>query len=328
MIDVIRHVDRASLTGGAPFPALEDWLADGALYSQQALQAIAKTRNLSNDQLLPILKAPRSEWQHALLHPGTYSFIANSGTTPPWSDVLNFQKSGVCEEGPYVWKQSPGTHFESALKKLGKGSRRSHCRDAEFLGTASPHFAKHIANLTGGMRLITELTPGFASELSDLVEWIALVDDGASFRGASGVILRGLVLLSPAQDWTPAVFAEELVHESTHTLLDLISLRDPLLAGADALREEHAAPFRPDKRHLLGNFHALVVVSRLICLFEVFEKNGIEPDQNWAEKAFKYADRSRTALQGVRSYPGLSPIAKHLLDDLVVAVMSNVLQGR
>jgi len=169
--------------------------------------------------------------------------------------------------------------------------------------------------------MLEKLTPGYHEEIVQLVTWIGFVDDGASFRGASGVTQRGLVLLSPDESWTIETFAEELVHEATHCLLDAVSLWDPLLTGEEAFAELHAAPFRPDPRHLFGNFHAIVVVSRLICLFEAFEDARLPSSRPWHRVAEQYRSSSQSAFNGVASYPGMSGVAQHLLQHLVEPVL-------
>jgi HEXXH motif-containing protein len=172
--------------------------------------------------------------------------------------------------------------------------------------------------LERALLLIERVAPGFRAEMDHLIDCVVLVDEGASFRGASGLAFRGMIMLSPEPGWTVCTFAEELVHEMTHLLLDLISIREPLLKGDLAFEELYAAPFRPDKRPLYGNFHAVVVVSRLIHLFQAFERHGVvEQETIWNDKAQEYARRSVEPLATLMAQGDLSEMAHRWLEMLV-----------
>jgi HEXXH motif-containing protein len=203
------------------------------------------------------------------------------------------------------------------LKKSGKGSRSDSCENAEFLAADSPEFDEYRGKIDHAIALIGATTPGFAIEMQSVVDCISIVDDQASFRGASGLTLRGMVMLSPDPTWTTGVFAEELVHETTHSLLDLISIRQPFFGGEDALTEKWSAPFRPDKRPLIGNFHALVVICRLVHLFGNLRRSNAGLELDWLGRASDYVARSNEVLAAIENYPSLNPMARRLLEHLV-----------
>ena len=108
------------------------------------------------------------------------------------------------------------------------------CAAANFIDPSTAQFASCATAVESALGLIERIAPGFRAEIEKLVECVVLVDEGASFRGASGLAFRGMIMLSPEPDWTTCTFAEELVHEMTHLLMDLISIREPLLKGEQA----------------------------------------------------------------------------------------------
>jgi hypothetical protein len=313
------------LAGSLPFPHLDDWLADAALFAQQGLAARQASSGVAAGYLDSVATLRRSDWVTALLHPAVFAFLANEPNESAWPDLCHeVERDGEAEmHGTVRVLGNPGDAFAELLRRLGPGSRRSDCSSAAFLSADDGLFVSGCRSIAGAAELIRDLCPGYSVELNRVVHAVALCDQGTSFRGSSGVIHRGLVFLSPEPSWTIGVFAEELVHETTHNLLDLISLRVPLLDGEEAFEELYAAPFRPDPRHLYGNFHALVVVSRLICLFLAFEEAGIEPHIDWRSRGSEYANRSQAALQEVACYPRLSPAAQLLLDELVRPALSH-----
>ncbi|MCB9609569.1 MAG: hypothetical protein H6716_23460 [Polyangiaceae bacterium] len=314
------------LTGVEPFPGLEGWIADAALFARQNLESRAHGGSTCRQLLAHVDASERLSWVDVLLCPEVFAFLTSAPKEWSWDDLHEaILARGERSAGlPYVLER-PGPVMLRILRRSGSGSRRASCEDASFVDPASEDFASHRTSLQRAYQLIAHLAPGFATEIRALVDCIAIVDEQASFRGASGLQYRGMIMLSPTPDWTCGVFAEELVHEATHTLLDLISVREPLLSGRGALDQAWPAPFRPDRRHLFGNFHALVVVARLIHLFRAFEYSEVRSECDWRARAIDYAVRSRGALEAVDAYPTMSPMARRLLDRLVKPTLGEAL---
>ena len=312
------------LTGGDAFPRLADWRADGALFAHQAMLARRRLEP-DDDGLLDVLGALGSqEWTSTLLRPEVFSFLASEPTRSTWGELATALKEGrgLTDAGGVAVMTTPSPRFTALLRVLGKGSRRESNADASFVDPASDEFSWCKQSITTAMTLLRSCVPGYAADVSMVIDSIALVDERASFRGSSGAIHRGLVFLSPDESWTPGVFAEEILHEATHNLLDLISLRNPLVQGDDAFEEKHSAPFRPDKRHVYGNLHALIVVARLIHLFAALADSPASGEADWRDRARDYAERSLEPLESVSAHPGLSGPARYLVDNLVVPALA------
>jgi len=313
---------RPDLTGAFPFPHVSDWAADSALFALQGLKSnlVEAPSLVGEDFVHRVVRSDPILWQTTLLHPAVFAFLAKEPSPWTWEQL----SSEVIRDGDAIeihdlrfWRR-PGRHFREILRSLGRGSRGSDCLDAEFISPLSQEFTEYVSRAEKGLRLVEAVAPGYAADLRHTVHGVALVDQNASFRGSSGAIHRGLVFLSPDPSWDETAFAEELVHESTHNLLDLLGLREPLLNGAAAFEEKYSSPFRPDLRHLFGNFHAIVVVARLLWLFSAFEANGIPGREPWRERAMDYLGKGSQCLQGVREYQGLSDHASAIIESFVV----------
>lgn len=317
------------LTGIQPFPKLDDWRADGALYAYQSLKA----RLGDQDGGQPIMdwldSLDRVLWIEVLLSPEMFAFIGNQPTRWNWAELQSALdrrarwRSDERDEGVAV-SLDPGSRFLQILRESGIGSRRQDCSAASFLDPAGAAYAHWSEMTRAANSLIRCVSPGYFADVVGAVDQVALVDEKASFRGSSGVVHRGMIFLSPEDDWGVGVLAEELIHEATHNLLDLVSLRRPLISGDDVYDEKYAAPFRPDKRHLYGNFHAVVVVSRLIHYFlalaesDLTDMGDVAEEHDWLGRARDYGKSSLEPLESVAMHTGLSPLGRHLIDRSVV----------
>jgi HEXXH motif-containing protein len=171
--------------------------------------------------------------------------------------------------------------------------------------------------------LLAECAPGFRADIDTFVQAIVLCDD-ASFRGASGISKKGLVFFSPESAWSVVTWAEELVHEATHNILDAVGARIPLVEGDDAFREMHPGPFRPDPRHHYGNYHGLVVVARLIVLFDLLIRKGYEVT-TLEEKKADYIERSVESLKSL-GVARLSALGRVVFEAIVTPVLGSTWQ--
>ena len=329
-MDVSLKQKRPQLTGVLPFPHLSDWTADGALFALQALKGVLSQAesSIGSQFVAETISLPFASWRSRLLHPAVFAFVPKEPGPWEWSQLID----EVTRDGDAIrcgdtdlriWA-NPGPQFTRLLKRLGRGSRGSDCARASFIERTSSEF-DHYATLTHqAIRLLECATPGFATDVKMSVHAVAFVDEGASFRGSSGIIHRGLVLLSPDESWDVGAFAEELLHEATHNLLDLFSLRMPLLIGPEAFEERYSAPFRPDPRHLYGNLHALVVVARLAWLFKAFEGYAVAPQHHWQQRRKDYIERALPSLSDVRQYGNQSNIARIMLEEFVVPTLAEL----
>ncbi len=181
------------------------------------------------------------------------------------------------------------------LRTFGIGSKGADSSNANSIVDIKTFF-EYKEKILESVDYIKKYTPGFYKDFCTFINSIVLVDEYASFRGASSISNIGLIFFSPDNQWSEITWAEEIIHETTHNILDVVSIREPLLLGENSYLEKYNAPFRKDKRHLYGNFHALCVISRLIqfhtCLISSganvkFSKNKIEEYRMKASEPYK-----------------------------------------
>jgi len=221
-------------------------------------------------------------WVDACLSPYVSSIVLDTNVEWTQSFAVNETRSLLrsTAEERFPLAQAP-RELLPLLRGMGIGTRRSSCTAAEFITPDSQSWVPLREKLKEGLSLIEKIHPIMAADIYDVCACVFLVDEGASFRGASGAAQRGMVFLSPGDDWDAVTFAEELVHESTHCILDLISICTPLFSDKSAYIEEHAAPFRSDPRAQYGNFHAVVVAARCIEFYRCL----ISADSQYASAA-------------------------------------------
>lgn len=246
-------MDEATLTGSpnTSFPFLPDWNQGfSQMVSSAALAAGVLQRDV--DQIL-------------LTNPGRTHLATHlsgmEGVTPhiALSDLRSHDASAVALPGGMELWGSPHEVYLRIVRSSGKGSRRESSERTSFVHDVH----SQIGVIAEALALVREVAPGFFADTVAFTSAIAILDDQAAFRGASGLTHAGLSFFSPDATWDRLVWAEELVHEGTHNLLDAVDAQRPLLVGDGVMDEVHQAPLRPDKRPLYGNFHAMIVLARL-----------------------------------------------------------------
>jgi hypothetical protein len=216
----------------------------------------------------------------------------------------------------YLFENVPNL-FQNALNSIGEGSKGKSSKDAKFMDCRHALFDVSIDNIKEGIEIIKNNTPGFYSDFLRFVKCIALVDEKASFRGATSINRNGLLFFSPDKTWDKYKWAEELIHECTHCIIYILSARVPLVEGKEAFELKYQGPFRPDPRHLYGNFHALAVLSRCISLFETIRSNDTSKSKAMQEKIKDFLKRGTTPYESLKSDAKFSTLGKIVFDTMI-----------
>ncbi len=315
--------------GLQPFPRSEDWIADVAAFAWECLVTLRNDRSEgthSTEVMSRLAGLDQSKWLDTCYSPLMFSWLTDAEKSPKlrdkdWDSLL---AELYADQDPdylsddkkiQLWRR-PVSRFLNRLQAMGQGSRSVSSKDAIYLDPDSEMYRLASGKLREAVSLIQACTPGYYRDLVNYVRGVVLVDNRASFRGASGLNQCGLIFFSPDEDWPAHKWAEELVHESTHCIVHCMDLRDHLVTGENALEEIHPGPFRPDPRHHHGNFHALSVVARLIVLFNRLAEAGYASDELLARR-LDYLTRCRKSYDAFVESATLSPLGHELFVGLI-----------
>lgn len=210
---------------------------------------------------------------------------------------------------------SPPPIIIQNLRTFGIGSKGSDSSNANSIADIKTFF-EHKSKILESVEYIKKYTQGFYKDFCTFITSIVLVDEYASFRGASSISNIGLIFFSPEKEWSEITWAEEIIHETTHNILDVVSVREPLLLGESSYLEKYEAPFRKDKRHLYGNFHALCVISRLIQFHTCLIDSGVNIKLS-KEKITEYRLKAKEPYQALLSDACFSELGK-AMHDLII----------
>ena len=274
------------------FPFLSDWRIGLNLAMAHSLERTGVSEQ-------PLSGYPHDSPPLALLA----TFLSGrEGVTPPveLAELLHHDPRAVqLSAGISLWLQ-PHPVYTAIVRSSGGGSRGTTSERASLLKSGSDAMERATATIRSALTLAETAAPGFYADLLAFTQAIALFDEYTAFRGASGLVHLGLSFFSPSEDWDRVVWAEELLHEGTHNLLDAIDAQRPLLQGAGVMDERFDAPLRPDKRPLYGNFHAVVVLARMVRFLDAATPHVEAAErQRMSERREKYLQVGTPAFHSV-----------------------------
>ncbi len=327
-------MNKITNNGKEKFPNAEDYLADYALLVEGGVLSIYdKTieKRISANFLSYFDTLTEVEWLNFFLSPFTNFWLFENMHKDAIRDeewnMLHEQYDSFehvnTENKIIIFKKLP-TVFLDDLRSFGIGSKRDDCLNADFLNPDSKLFRDSIENINKAFKLIELYTPGFYLDSLSFVNSIALVDQNASFRGASGAKRMGLIYFSPDKNWDEYKWAEEIIHETTHCLLDVVSGRTPLLNNTDAFEEKYIAPFRRDKRPLHGNFHALTVISRCLAFFKNVSDSNSDVKLAMNQRISDFLERGRLPFEQLKKDANFSLLGELLFQQIITPVFEPV----
>lgn len=273
--------------GESGFPYAERWKADLAKMCSVVLASIVeRSEDGTHGQMLAdeISALSPEQWVVRLTDPVLFAWCTEAQKLPvvtesTWRQLHadlghNYGKIYPCTGSQLAIWSTPNLEFLRRMRLAGPGSLGDSCSDASFLDPCGVLFADARAKIGEAMTALAELAPGYRADVEQFVSALGLADDRASFRGSSALGRFGLVWFSPRATWPYQIWAEELVHEATHYIIDCIGAGQPLLLGDDLTRPRFPSPLRSDLRPAQGVFHALVVTGRILKLIELLRSGG------------------------------------------------------
>lgn len=273
--------------GDTGFPLAKSWKADVAKMCSVVLDAlIHRNGPQSHDFINSIESSTYDEWLDRLTDPVLFAWCTEAQKLSTveaqhWDLLyadLRHDPMRVKPElsSPLVIWSRPSNIFLDRMRRSGPGSLGEHCHDAEFLDPSGDLFGDSFDKIGKALRVLAEVAPGFREDVDNFMRAIGLADFRASFRGSSALGRFGLVWYSPRITWSYQIWAEELMHEATHYILDGVGSTQPLLIGKAAEEVRLRSPLRADPRPAIGVFHALIVTGRILTLLDRLQKGGHE----------------------------------------------------
>lgn len=136
--------------------------------------------------------------------------------------------------------------------------------------------------------------------------------EGHYIRSGCNFNLFGLIFLYAHDSNTVPYYIEHIVHECAHHALNIINADDYIVENAP--EERFSAPFRKDKRPMIGIFHALFVLSRIAQSLSRFTASYRGAYENeFSQRLDTALTKYQQTVQIVEEHAKLTPKGKELL---------------
>jgi HEXXH motif-containing protein len=171
------------------------------------------------------------------------------------------------------------------------------------------------ASLREALSLVAEFAPELRAEMDQGVELVVPVGFRADTHvSASYAEVPGTLYLSLHPD--PVTMAIALLHEFSHTKLNLLSEHDPILENAH--EPLFPSPIRPDRRPLWGvllALHAFLPVELFLARMRSSAHRQAS-GASWIDRAREIREGNEEALATLSQHGRLTPVGDALLDEL------------
>ena len=142
-----------------------------------------------------------------------------------------------------------------------------YCEDKEL-------FLKEKEKIFSSLETLSRLSPDIYKEIEVFIDSIYLIqetkDESRFMRSGTNFYMWGMMFIYIHHSHTIPYYMEILAHECAHTALNLLNATDEIVLN-DAT-QNYDAPFRKDKRPMIGIFHAYFVLSRICYMFNSVAK--------------------------------------------------------
>lgn len=163
--------------------------------------------------------------------------------------------------------------------------------------------------------LFKKLDPALYEEYEAYVSRVKLFSSTTITSSSSPRFFGCIYIRLPQVDENPLFFyLEYLVHEVSHLHLFVMMSEDPMVLNAP--HEVFDSPLRPDKRPMMGIYHATFVLARLVRIFRKYVEKY--PENNSAKKIFEAQDSLfKEGVNLVKAHAKLSPVGAHVFQSMM-----------
>jgi hypothetical protein len=212
--------------------------------------------------------------------------------------ILNYKDKSITK---MLWDETQWI----ALREIPEGGYLAPC--------PKPLWEEGNRLMTQALDILSRGAKDFFDEHTHLVSQIILVDS-ERFIGGSSFDMQGCIILKIEADMTLEHIIDLIIHETAHQYVFLLSTLDPL-----CLNDPHKlyrSPLRKDPRPMMGIFHALFVITRLIHglrdLCTQASSLSLCPHK-LSERIRMYEDKFHTALPFFFEHAHLSALGRDLM---------------
>lgn len=262
-------------------------------------------KNLNNN--LPAFLTPWSYYIYFKLRSAMMSdsvqsvknIISNLNIKP--IDCFQQQARSVQPAFSESWEQ--GIFNEEVLASFGKN-------DYNPLPPCQQQFASLDMEVKKAINLIHIIDAPMATEINSLIATIKLLHNHSTLAATSPKFFGAIYLSIPMghlKIHQHLVLVDHLVHETSHLYLNSILIHDPLVLNDENAR--FSSPIRKDSRPMLGIYHAVFVLSRVIRILKMIDQFNLYHDADFLNQC---------TIKFIKQYEiGFETIKKHgILSDL------------
>lgn len=191
----------------------------------------------------------------------------------------------------------------------------------EFLPPEEDESKQTKASVLKALSLMHDTVPAMANEFTAIVIEVILAaaskqPNAYRFDGASSYMLWGALVLSVDDEKTDLEMMETLAHESAHSFLFGLTIKEPLTFNDE--NERYNSPLRRDPRPMDGIYHATFVSARMHFAMNEARKSGLLNDAQQKECIEYLAASNKAFYDGynvVTQQGELSPTGQEVMDN-------------
>ncbi|MBN9412663.1 MAG: hypothetical protein J0H12_01885 [Candidatus Paracaedimonas acanthamoebae] len=167
-----------------------------------------------------------------------------------------------------------------------------------------------------GLNLISQSCEDLYKEISVFLGEILTFNTSRTTRYGSSFNLLGLIYISESSPFESlADVVDAFAHETGHLYLHSLSAEDPLVLNSP--EERYPAPFREDKRPLIGIYHASFVGSRILYALRALYRSKLLPENEQIRCATLieyYQVKYTSSLETVQKHGKMTTLGQNILN--------------
>jgi hypothetical protein len=188
---------------------------------------------------------------------------------------------------------------------------------------------KFNSEIKKALEAIEILDPLLLDEIKEVVDFIWVYKTSA-LNAATSIATCGIVHIrefEAGEHWTRLL--EHIVHEAAHLNLYILMTHDPIfIFERDQATELYASPFRIADRPVSAIYHAMFVLARTVCIFNLLKQHSLFADSlssirysyNERESNVDFTKKFNEAYRIIRENAKLTEIGESLLSNCAAMV--------